>query len=154
MILSKARLTLAGWNFHPRVRERCWKRLGRQLETAHLPLKYCFHLLEERAIADKSPLALVYATIGARLARGYSVGAAIASFASSASSGMESAIITVLVLRMLGINLYGAENAVIAFIPLLSGIGTLLDSLVASYANSVVAASLETDVEIPYRDTI
>ena len=80
--------------------------------------------------------------------------AAIASFASSASSGMESAIITVLVLRMLGINLYGAENAVIAFIPLLSGIGTLLDSLVASYANSVVAASLETDVEIPYRDTI
>ena len=82
MILSKARLTLAGWNFHPRVRERCWKRLGRQLETAHLPLEYCFHLLEERAIADKSPLALVYATIGARLARGYSIGAAIASFAS------------------------------------------------------------------------
>ena len=82
MILSKARLTLAGWNFHPRVRERCWKRLGSQLETAHLPLEYCFHLLEERAIADKSPLALVYATIGARLARGYSIGAAIASFAS------------------------------------------------------------------------
>ena len=81
MILSKARLALAGWNFHPGVRERCWKRLGRQLETAHLPLEYCFHLLEERALADKSPLSLVYATIGARLARGYSVGAAIASFA-------------------------------------------------------------------------
>ncbi len=82
MILSKARLTLAGWNFHPGVRERCWKRLGRQLETAHLPLEYCFHLLEERAIADKSPLTLVYATIGDRLSRGYSIGAAIASFAS------------------------------------------------------------------------
>ena len=81
MDMQRVRLALARLSFHSRARERCWKRIGRQLKITHLPLEYCFHVLEERALEDKNPLAHVYADIGARLSRGYSVGAAIAPYA-------------------------------------------------------------------------
>ena len=49
---------------------------------------------------------------------------------------MESAIITVLVLRMLGINLYGAENAVLALLPLIGG--RLLSALARTCARRLL----------------
>ena len=80
--------------------------------------------------------------------------AATVSFASSVSAGTEIAIITVITLQLLGINLYGAENAIVAFLPILGGLATMIDSLIVSFGNSVVATAVGTDVEIPYRDTI
>ena len=80
--------------------------------------------------------------------------AAAVSFASSVSAGTEIAIITVITLQLLGINLYGAENAIVAFLPILGGLATMIDSLIVSFGNSVVATAVGTDVEIPYRDTI
>ena len=80
--------------------------------------------------------------------------AAAVSFASSVSAGTEMAIITVITLQLLGINLYGAENAIVAFLPILGGLATMIDSLIVSFGNSVVATAVGTDVEIPYRDTI
>ena len=80
--------------------------------------------------------------------------AALVSFISSFSMGTETALITVLTLSILGINLYGAENAIIAFLPLLGGLGSLIDSIISSYGSSIVASSIGTDIEIPYRDTI
>ncbi len=80
--------------------------------------------------------------------------AALVSFISSAASGTEVAVIAVLSLNILSMNLYGAENAVIAFLPLLGGIGTMLDSLIAAMGSSVAAHAVGTDTEIPYRDTI
>ena len=63
-------------------------------------------------------------------------------------------LITVLSLEMLGINLYGAENAVIALIPVLGGLGTMIDALVTAYGSCIAASAMETDIEVPYRDTI
>ena len=56
--------------------------------------------------------------------------------------------------NILGINLYGAENAIVAFMPLLSGIGSLIDTAIAMLGASVVSSAAGTDIEVPYRDTI
>ena len=68
--------------------------------------------------------------------------------------GTETALITVLTLNILGINLYGAENAIIAMLPLIGGLGAMVDSIISSYGSSIVATAIGTDIEIPYRDTI
>ena len=80
--------------------------------------------------------------------------AAAVSFISSVSAGTETAVITVITLQILGINLYGAENAIIAFLPILGGMAAMIDNLIVSFGNSIVASAVGTDVEIPYRDTI
>ena len=80
--------------------------------------------------------------------------AMLVSFISSTSLGTETALITVLTLNILGINLYGAENAIVAFMPLLSGIGSLIDTAIAMLGASVVSSAAGTDIEVPYRDTI
>ncbi|MDO5538205.1 MAG: type II secretion system F family protein [Desulfovibrionaceae bacterium] len=67
--------------FSDRARERCWKKVGRQIAGARLPLEQCFSLLERRAREDRSPVALAYADIAERLASGASVGAAVAPWA-------------------------------------------------------------------------
>ncbi len=80
--------------------------------------------------------------------------AALISFASSAASGTEMLMITVLTLNVLSINLYGAENAIIAIAPVLCGIGSMIDSLITAFGNSIAAAAAGTDAEVPYRDTL
>ena len=80
--------------------------------------------------------------------------AAAVSFISSVSAGTETAVITVITLQILGSNLYGAENAIIAFLPILGGMAAMIDNLIVSFGNSIVASAVGTDVEIPYRDTI
>ena len=80
--------------------------------------------------------------------------AALISFISSLSTGMETTLITVLTLQALGINLYGAENAIIAFMPLLGGVGIMLDGLISTIGSSIAAAFIETDIDIPYKDTL
>ena len=80
--------------------------------------------------------------------------AALMSFISSASIGTETALVTVLALRIIGINLYGAENALIAFLPLIGGIGIMIDSLIATLGSNVAACFVETDLEVPYKDTL
>ena len=80
--------------------------------------------------------------------------AAAVSFISSASNGTEALMITVITLQLLGINLYGGENAMIAFMPLLCGIGTMLDAALTACANSIAASAVGTDIEVPYKDTI
>ena len=72
----------------------------------------------------------------------------------SASNGTEALMITVITLQLLGINLYGGENAMIAFMPLLCGIGTMLDATLTACANSIAASAVGTDIEVPYKDTI
>ena len=80
--------------------------------------------------------------------------AALLSLLSSAAAGTEMVVITVFTLQILGINLYGAENAIVAFIPILCGIGAMLDTIITAFGNSIAASFVGTDVEIPYRDTI
>lgn len=80
-LLARLKRSFAKLSFSARERERCWKKVGRQMRAARLPLEHCFHLLEHRARAEKSILAHVYADIGQRLSEGYSIGEAIGPYA-------------------------------------------------------------------------
>ena len=80
--------------------------------------------------------------------------AALISMASSAAIGTEIALITVLSLNIHGINLYGAENALIAILPLLGGFATALDAYSAALGSAVAASFIDTDTDIPYNDII
>lgn len=94
---------------------------------------------------EKPSLALSLAAAGA---------AAAISFVSSASSGAEIAFITVMALNLLGIELYGAENAIIAMLPLLCGFGSLIDTQIAAMGASICSIYIDTDIEVPLSDTI
>ena len=39
-------------------------------------------------------------------------------------------------------------------LPLIGGLGAMVDSIISSYGSSIVATAIGTDIEIPYRDTI
>ena len=80
--------------------------------------------------------------------------AALISFISSTAIGTETALIVILALRLMGLNLYGAENAMIALLPLLGGIGIMIDSLIAVMGSSIASCFVDTDMEIPYKDTL
>lgn len=80
--------------------------------------------------------------------------AMVISFLSSSAPGMEIAFITVMTLRVLDIELYGAENAIIALLPLITGAGTLLDAEIAAMSASVSSIFIDTDIDVPVSDTI
>ena len=50
---STLRDWLAKSSFDSRTRERCWKKLARQLRHTHLSLEHCFRILQERAKKEK-----------------------------------------------------------------------------------------------------
>lgn len=78
---SALRHRLARLSFDSRTRERCWKKLARQLKFTHLPLEQCFRLLLERAKKDKNPVHHVYAHIVKSLLDGNTLGKALQNFA-------------------------------------------------------------------------
>ena len=72
---------LAKLSFDSRTRERCWKKLARQVKYTHLPLEQCFRLLLERAKKDKNPVHHVYEHIVKSLRDGNTLGNALQGFA-------------------------------------------------------------------------
>ena len=78
----------------------------------------------------------------------------ILSLLSFMCAGFETAMISVMLFRVLNINVFGAEAAIIAIIPFLNGIATLIDITLITMATNIVAVKTKTDVIIPARDTI
>ena len=79
---------------------------------------------------------------------------AVCSFLSSLFSGIEVAAISVIALKMLNINVYGAEAAIVSLIPFVNGCALLIDMLIALMANAISGARTKTDAKIPLKDTI
>ena len=77
---SALRHWLAKLSFDSRTRERCWKKLARQVKYTHLPLEQCFRLLLERAKKDKNPVHHVYEHIVKSLRDGNTLGLALQGF--------------------------------------------------------------------------
>ena len=77
---SALRHWLAKLSFDSRTRERCWKKLARQVKYTHLPLEQCFRLLLERAKKDKNPVHHVYEHIVKSLRDGNTLGIALQGF--------------------------------------------------------------------------
>lgn len=78
----------------------------------------------------------------------------ILSFTSFMSASSEVAFISFLVLKMLNINVYGAEAMLISILPFLNGLAVLLDTLLINMASSIVAKRTKTDITVPVRDAI
>ena len=79
---------------------------------------------------------------------------AASSFTSSLFSGIEVAAISVMALKMLKINVYGAEAAIISLIPFINGCALLIDMVISLMANAISGARTKTDAQIPLKDTI
>lgn len=80
--------------------------------------------------------------------------AAAASFVSSTAPGFEAAFITILALRMTGIDLYGGEMTMFAILPFISGIGCVLDTEIALLGAGTAGVSIRTDVKPAYKDLV
>lgn len=79
---------------------------------------------------------------------------ALASFASSLATGFEVMFITVGAMRMLNINLYSAEVTMIALLPLLGGLGAMLDSMISLLGSAIASRRLGVDTTPSYRDIL
>ena len=79
---------------------------------------------------------------------------AVVSFTSSLFSGIEVAAISVMALKILNINVYGAEAAIISLIPFVNGCALLIDMVISLMANAISGARTKTDAQIPLKDTI
>lgn len=76
------------------------------------------------------------------------------SFSCSMNVGYEVLVVTVATLKLLKIDSYGAEAAIVAILPVLNGLGIMLDTLLGNMAASIISVNTKTDARIPLQDTI
>ena len=80
--------------------------------------------------------------------------ASAASFVAFTSFGMESVITTYIALKILNVDLYGAESALLSILMITNGLSSLLDSAVIAMGTKAVSVATKTDMEVPYKDYI
>lgn len=109
-------------------------------------------------VSTLSSLMLLEAITGAEVSLSISMVIAamtmIVTFSSSAFIGYEIIAIVYLTLSYLKINTYGAEIAIVALLPFLSGLGTMLDSAINNMASIIASFFIGTDIKVPYSETI
>ncbi len=76
------------------------------------------------------------------------------SFISFSSFGMESIITTYVALKLLNVDLYGAESALLSISMITNGLSSLIDSAIMAMGTKVVSVKTKTDIEVPYKDYI
>lgn len=144
----------------PMVESTARNNLGMQkrVVSTSVPLLLILGKAGSASIATISVLALITAATGA--APSMSVGlivalaAAAASYASSAAVGFESVFIALCVLKMTGISLYGGEMTLIGLLPLLSGLGNVIDAEIALLGAGSAGVKIDTDVNPVYKDIV
>ncbi|HZJ88345.1 MAG TPA: cation:dicarboxylase symporter family transporter [Sphaerochaeta sp.] len=109
-------------------------------------------------IASFSTLSLVYAASGELPGLQVLVAVAAASAALAYLSplylGMEVFFISLATLQVLEVSLYGAEMTLIAMIPLLNGLGVLIDSYIAAFGAAYTTERMGVRIENSYRDIV
>ncbi len=85
---------------------------------------------------------------------GVSCAIMLTSLTSSLFVGYESVFVIIFAFKLLSIELGNAEAALIALLPLINGIGVMLDSLIGNMGAVVASVGVGTDMKIPYSDTI
>lgn len=79
---------------------------------------------------------------------------AVLSFISFLSASSEVAVVTILLFKLLNINVYGAEAAVISILPFLNGIAAAVDITLISLGENITAKRTKTDITVPLKDSI
>lgn len=109
-------------------------------------------------ISTLSALMLIHAITGEAVSTSVALvvaaAAMLASFTSSVFMGFETIAIVYIILSMLKINTYGAEMTIVALLPLLGGLGTMLDSAINNLGAVIASFFIGTDVKVPYSETI
>ena len=109
-------------------------------------------------ISTLAILMLIQATTGSEVSSSIAMVVAamtmIATFSASAFIGYEVIAIVYITLSMLQINTYGAEMTIVALLPLLSGLGTMLDSAINNLGTVIASFFIGTDIKVPYSETI
>lgn len=79
---------------------------------------------------------------------------ALFSFVSPLYVGFEVFFITTLTLNFLKIDLYGAHMSMVALMPILNGVGILIDTYVASFGAAYTCSRMGVLVKTPHRDIV
>ncbi|MBO5769908.1 MAG: dicarboxylate/amino acid:cation symporter [Spirochaetales bacterium] len=78
----------------------------------------------------------------------------LTSLTASLFVGYETIFVIFLAMKLCNIYLAGAEAAIVALLPLINGIGILIDSFISNLGTIVGSVYVGTDIDTPYSDTI
>ena len=109
-------------------------------------------------IATLSILSLLYAATGTlpadKVLLFVALASALFSFASPLYLGYEVFFISIIALQFLKIDLYGAEMTLVAMMPILNGMGILIDSYIAAFGATYTCHRMGVLVESSYSDVL
>ena len=109
-------------------------------------------------IATLSILSLIFAATSSmpsdKVILFVALSSAFFAYASPLYLGYEVFFISIIALQFLKINLYGAEMTLIALMPILNGMGTLIDSYVAAFGSAYTCQRMGVLVDTSYQDSI
>lgn len=109
-------------------------------------------------IATLSITSLLYAALGSmpsnKVILFVALASALCSYASALYLGFEVFFITVIALKFLKIDLYGAEMTLIALMPFLNGLGTMVDSYIAAFGTAYTCQIMGVKYDTSYRDML
>ena len=124
--------TMAGARYNDGVQKR--------ISSSTSSLFYLFTRGGSAAVATFSIIALI------------ALACALMSFVASLSSGFEIMFITIAAMKLMGIDLFSAEVTMLGLLPLLSGLGTMVDTQIALLGSAIVARRIGVDVCPSYKD--
>lgn len=130
----------------------------KRISSSSVPFFYLLARGGSAAVAAFSVIALITNVTGTAvslsvcLAIGLAAG--VCSFACSLSLGFEIMFITVASMKMLGISLYSAEVTMLGMLPLLSGLGMILDTQIAILGANIAAKKAGVDITPSYKDIL
>lgn len=130
----------------------------KRIASTAIPFFTIFSKAGSSTLAALSAVSLIYAVTGTLPTVSQSVIIALAAGAAgltaSLATGFETIFIILCTFRLTGISLYGAEAALIALLPFIGGLGTLLDTEVAMLGTAVCSNMAKTNINPPYKDIL
>ena len=129
----------------------------KRIATTATPIFSIFMHGGSAAIATITTLSLIYAftnTMDISVVMAVALISIPISFASSPFVSFETVMIGYAATKLLNIELYGAESAIFAILPLVNGIGTMIDASLQTLGAKAVAVKLRTSLEVPRKDKI
>ncbi|TAH58604.1 MAG: dicarboxylate/amino acid:cation symporter, partial [Sphaerochaeta sp.] len=109
-------------------------------------------------VSTLATLTMIYAATGSvpedMILLTIALASALFSFVSPLYVGFEVFFITTLTLNFLKIDLYGAHMSMVALMPILNGVGILIDTYVASFGAAYTCSRMGVLVKTPHRDIV
>lgn len=132
--------------------------IQKRISSTTIPITSIFAKGGSAMISSFTILSLIYSATGslpeARILIFIILCSFFVSLISSVFLGFGVFFITYLTMKIVGINLANAEMSLVGILPLLSGLGTLLDSYISTLCTAATSFWLETEVEVPYEDIL